>query len=240
MKAFIITPEILVKNILLVTLIFTCALTSAQNNCSQFYISKKGTKTTLHHFNHKNKLTSKTSYQVLDVNTSGTKTNMTMSMELNDAKKDKPIIQSQFKITCDGGTIYLDPESIISPKLFHQYKGMEYSIDGENISIPNTLTVGMQLPDGLVKMSIDAGVMSIDMDIHLKNRKVEAKEMVQTPAGNFECYLISYTNKTTMSMGMSQTYYVKQWVAKGAGLIKQETKKTNGKLMSKSILVKLE
>jgi len=240
MKAIIITPKHLVSKILFIILFLTYTYTSAQNNCSQFYTSKKGTKTTLHHFNQKNKLTSKTSYQVLSVNSAGTKTNMTMSMELNDAKKDKPILQTQFKITCDSGTTYLDPESIISPKLFHQYKGMEYSIDGENISIPNALAIGMQLPDGLVKMSIDAGVMSIDMDIQLKNRKVEAKETLQTPAGNFDCYIISYTNKTSMSMGMSQTYDVKQWVAKGVGLIQQETRKTNGKLLGKSILAKLE
>lgn len=240
MKAIIITPKHLVKKIIFFVFILNSIYINAQNNCSQFYTSKKGTKTTLHHFNHKNKLTSKTSYQVLNMHSSGTKTNMTMGMELKDAKKDKTIVQTQFKITCDGGTTYLDPESIISPKLFHQYKGMEYRIEGENISIPHLLRIGMQLPDGLLKMSIDAGVMSIDMDIHLKNRKVEAKEMVQTPAGSFECYVISYTNITDMTMGMSQTYDVKQWVAKDVGLVQQETRKQNGKLLSKSILAKLE
>ena len=33
---------------------------------------------------------------------------------------------------------------------------------------------------------------SMDMSIKIYNRKVEAKEDITTPAGNFSCYKISY------------------------------------------------
>ncbi|WP_378180503.1 hypothetical protein [Aquimarina sp. SS2-1] len=228
------------NKLILIIAVFVIGSVNAQNNCSPYYPSKEGTTMTMHHFNHKNKLTSKTSYEVLDVNSSGSESKITMNMYLSDAKKQKAITEATFTITCDGGTTSLDPESIISPKLFNQYKDMEYSIEGKGIDIPNSLSVGQQLQDGQVSMSVDAGVMSIDMTVDLKDRKVISKETITTPAGSFDCYLITYTNETSMSMGMKQTFYVKQWITKGIGLVQQETTKTNGKLMSKSILARLQ
>ena len=228
------------KTLYLIFAFFTVSNISAQNNCSQFYPSKSGTKLTIHHYNQKNKLTSETNYEVLNVNSSGSESKITMNMYMSDSKKQKTITEAQFTVTCDGGTTSLDPESIISPKLFNQYKNMEYKIEGKGIDIPNALSVGQKLPDGQVTMSIDAGVMSIDMTIDLKNRKVELKETITTSAGSFDCYLITYTNETSMSMGMKQTFYVKQWIARDVGLVQQETAKSNGKLMSKSVLAELQ
>ncbi|WP_298542342.1 hypothetical protein [uncultured Aquimarina sp.] len=228
------------KTQFLIFTFFCISISYAQNNCSQFYPSKEGTTITMHHFNHKNKLTSKTSYEVLDIDSSGSDSKITMSMYLSDAKKQKKITEAQFTVTCNGGITTLDPESIISPSLFNQYKNMEYSIEGKGIDIPNTLSVGQELPDGQVAMSIDAGVMSIDMTVELKKRKVASKEIITTSAGSFNCYLITYINETNMSMGMKQTSYVKQWIAKDVGLVQQETTKSNGKLLSRSVLARLQ
>ncbi|AXT51842.1 hypothetical protein D1818_13680 [Aquimarina sp. BL5] len=224
----------------IILIIFVLGKLTAQNNCSPFYPSKEGTTLTMHHFNHKNKITSKTSYEVLDINSSGSESKIMMSMYLSDAKKQKKITEAQFTITCDGGTTTLDPESIISPNLFNQYKNMEYSIEGKGIDIPNSLSIGQELADGQVTMSIDAGVMSIDMTVDLKNRKVASEETIITSAGSFNCYLITYINETSMSMGMKQTSYVKQWIAKDVGLVQQETTKSNGKLLSRSVLARLQ
>ncbi|MHA7055577.1 TapB family protein [Aquimarina sp. M1] len=228
------------KRLYIIITILIVSSVTAQNNCSQFYPSKVGTKITMSHYNQKNKLISETNYEVLSINSSGSESSITMNMSVSDSKKKKTITEATFTVTCDGGTTSLDPESIISPQLFDQYKNMEYSIEGKGIDIPNALSVGQQLQDGQVTMSVDAGVMSIDMTIDLKNRKVTSKETITTSAGSFNCYVITYTNTTSMSMGMKQTFYVKQWIAKGVGLVQQETTKTNGKLMSKSILTQLQ
>ncbi|WP_299213213.1 hypothetical protein [uncultured Aquimarina sp.] len=228
------------RTLSIILVILALGKLTAQNNCSQFYPSKEGTTITMHHFNHKNKLTSKTSYEVLDINSSGSESKITMSMYLSDAKKQKKITEAQFTVTCDGGITTLDPESIISPNLFNQYKNMEYRIEGNGIDIPNSLSVGQELPDGQVTMSVDAGVMSIDMTVDLKKRKVASTEIITTSAGSFNCYLITYINETNMSMGMKQTSYVKQWIAKDVGLVQQETTKSNGKLLSRSVLARLQ
>ncbi|SEK73414.1 hypothetical protein SAMN04487910_0976 [Aquimarina amphilecti] len=227
------------KNIFYLIVLITITI-NAQNNCSQFYPSKEGTKITIQHFNKKNKLTSETNYEVLEVNSSGSDSKIKMNMSVNDSKKQKIIAETQFTAICNGGTTTLDPESIISPGLFKQYKDMEYSIEGIGIDIPNSISVGQQLPDGQVTMSVDAGIMSIDMTVDLKKRKVESKERVTTSAGSFDCYVITYINETNMSMGMKQIFHVKQWVSKGVGLVQQETTKANGKLLSKSVLSRIQ
>ncbi|WP_405208754.1 hypothetical protein [Aquimarina sp. LLG6339-5] len=228
------------KTLLLIFAIFITTSSISQNDCSQFYPSKVGTKITMHHFNKKNKLTSETNYEVLEVSSSGSDSKIKMNMSMNDSKKQKIITETQFIAICDGETTRLDPESIISPGLFKQYKDMEYSIKGTGIDIPNSISIGQELPDGHVTMSVDAGVMSIDMTVDLKKRKVASKETISTSAGSFDCYVITYINETNMSMGMKQTFYVKQWISKGVGLVQQETTKSNGKLLSKSVLAKLQ
>lgn len=211
----------------------------AQNNCSPYYPSKKGTEITLHHFNHKDKLTSKTNYKIVDINSTNSGATISIQMSMTDAKKKKTITDTQFSIECKDGVTSIDPETIISPQLYKQYQNMDYTIQGKGIDIPNSLTVGQQLEDGYVSMSIDAGVMSIDMKVDLLNREVQSKETITTSAGSFDCYLISYTNEVTMSMGMKQTFMVKQWISKNVGLVQQETTKPNGKLVSKSVLAAL-
>ena len=227
------------KTILLFFTLSFVSVINAQNNCSQFYLTKKGTKATIHHYNQKDKLTSKTTYQVIDINSSGSDTKITMGLSMKEGKKDKVITEAQFDITCDGGTTHLDPQSIISPKILDQYKEMEYTIEGDNISIPNSLSVGQKLKDGHIAMAINAGVISLDIKIDIADRKVEAKETITTSAGSFDCYVISYTNNMNMSMGVSHTYHIREWIAKEVGMVQQETKKTNGKLVGKSILQQL-
>ncbi|MBW1294016.1 TapB family protein [Aquimarina litoralis] len=224
------------KTQFLIFTFFCISISYAQSNCSPYYPSKIGTKIKMHHFNNKNKLVSETNYKVVDVNSSEKESKIVIAMEVEDAKKKKNITQSKFTIICKEGITFIDPETIISPQLYKQYQNMDYSIKGEGIDIPNSLVVGQQLKDGQVSMSIDAGVMSIEMTVDLKNREVQSRETITTSAGSFDCFLITYTNETTMSMGMKQTFLVKQWISKNVGLVQQETTKPNGKLLSKSIL----
>ena len=117
---------------------------------------------------------------------------------------------------------------------------MEYTISGENITIPNTLEVDQELPDGHVTMSVEVGAMEINMTITLEDRKIEKKEQITTAAGSFDCYVITYINTIELNLGITQTFLVKQWVSKGVGLVQQETKKPNGKFVSKTILAEME
>ena len=217
------------KKIVILLVVLVTLPISAQQSCSPFYPSIEGQTYVVHQFNRKNKLSTITEHTITD-KTAGT---INLAMRLKNERGEE-IISGAFKVNCEDGETKLDPEALMSPGLRDQYKSMEYTILGNGLTYPKTLNVGQTLPDGEILMKVDAGIMSMTIEITMTNRKVEREEKVITPAGTFDCYVITYTN--TLKMGATQTNYTTQWIAKGVGMVKEETRKTNGKLVTKSIL----
>ena len=79
--------------------------------------------------------------------------------------------------------------------------------------------------------------MSMDMDI--TNRKVEGKESVTTPAGTFECYKISYDMFSKMSI-MKMNFKNIEYLSENSGVVRTESYRSNGSLMSYTVLTKYE
>ncbi|WP_128755310.1 TapB family protein [Aquimarina sediminis] len=219
----------------LIAILMIQTVAAQNNNCSKFYASQEGKTLTIHQYDKRERLEIISQYKVTKVENTGEQSIITISMNLADGRNNKHIISSSFKARCSGKTTRLDPESFIAPGILDQYNDMEYSITGDDISFPNSLTVGQELPNASVQMSVNAGIMNINMTTTMQNRKVIEKEQVTTPAGTFDCYVITYTN--VLTMGMTKTLHSKQWIAEGVGMVKEETRKANGRLVTKSVLV---
>lgn len=218
----------------LIAILALTSVSAQNNNCSKFYASQEGKKLIIHQYDKKERLSTISEFKVTDVKNTATQSVITIAMNLKDGKNNKSIVTSSFKARCSGKTTRLDPESFIAPGILDQYNNMEYSIRGDDISFPNSLTIDQELPNASVHMSVNAGIMNINITTSMLNRKVIAQEQVTTPAGTFDCYVITYTNELTM--GMTTTQHSKQWIAEGVGMVKEETRKANGKLITKSIL----
>ena len=54
-------------------------------------------------------------------------------------------------------------------------------------------------------------------------------------AGTFDCYVIYSETKTKMMMA-NKTFPSRTWLAKGVGMVKQESYNKNGKLMGSMVL----
>lgn len=206
-----------------------CISSYAQSNCSSFYQTQQGKKHVIHQLDKRENLDNIIEYTVLQA----TPSELTMLASVKD-KRGRDIVESTFKAICSGGVTRLDPASIMSAQL-QQYEGMEYSITGDDIFFPNTLSVGQSLPDATVTMTVDAGMMNITTTVTMTNRTVERQESITTPAGTFECYLVTYSNNLRMG-ALNKTYSCKQWISRGVGMVQEETRKPNGNLMTKSIL----
>lgn len=95
---------------------------------------------------------------------------------------------------------------------------------------------------------------SIDVKAKTRNRKVEAFEQVETPAGTFDCYKISYellipsaydTYSVTVIDGMvssesvtppADVYKFADWISPKVGLVKREKYNNRGKIEEVMIL----
>lgn len=216
------------KTFLIALAVLVITPMTAQDSCSQFYPTEEGKTHIIHQLDKRERLSTIVEYTVTEASSRG----LTIGMKLKD-KREKLITEASFKAICDGGTTRLDPASIMSAQM-QQYEGMEYSITGDDIFFPNELALEQTLPDASVTMKVDAGMMNITSTVTMTDRKVERKESVTTPAGTFDCYVITYTN--TLQMGLSRTMHTTQWIAQGVGMVQEETRKSNGNLITKSIL----
>jgi hypothetical protein len=186
--------------------------------------------------NKKGKTEGVTDYSITNVENSGGVTTATMKMKFTD-EKGKEIMISDYKMSCKGGSVKIDYNSLVPSNMMKQYTdmGVEMDISGTDIELPNNLSVGQDLADANVAMTIKMTGMKMTVKVDQINRKVEKKESITSPAGTFECFVLTQDN-ISETMGAKQTMQSKLWLAEGVGMVKQETYNKKGELMNKSEL----
>ena len=221
------------KNVLILLISFlSIGYTNAQN-CSKFYPFEDGTTIQITSYDRKGKVAATVDNTVLGVSESqGTETATIEAVVKDD--KGKLIATSNYNISCTGNIVSVDFKSLMSPQIFEQFGEMDYEVTGTDLQIPNDIRVGQELPDANMDMAINMGGINMNMNVTMKDRKVIGQEEVTTPAGTFNCFVISYN--LDMKMGMNQKGSAKQWIAEGVGMVKQEDYNKSGKVTSSSLL----
>lgn len=217
------------KITVLICLLLMSFLASSQNACKAYYPFEKGTKFEITNYNKKGKKEGVINYEVTSVEGNVA----TIKTEIFDAK-GKEITTTSYQITCEGNYISIDFKSLMNPDMFKQYKDMDMDITGTNIELPNDLQIGQTLKDANMTMAINMGGMKMNMKIDMLNRTVDKKESITTPAGTFDCFALSYDSE--MKMGMKMKFTIKEWIAEGVGMVRNESYNKNGKLMGYSEL----
>jgi hypothetical protein len=189
-------------------------------------------------YDKKDKVEGVTDYVVSNVENDGGNTMATMKLTYTD-DKGKNVIESDYNITCTGNGVKIDYESLFPSEMKKQYEdmGMDMEITGTDIEIPNDLSAGQTLDDANISVSMDMGAMKMKINVDTFDRKVEKIESVTTPAGTFDCYLITEKSKSKVMMANVEMSN-KLWISEGVGMIKQESYGKNGKLMSRMELTK--
>ena len=224
------------RTLILIYSLFLVSSTALSQNCSKYYPMEEGTSFQYTMTNKKGKTEGITDYSITNVENSGGVTTATMNMKFTD-EKGKEIFVSDYKLSCTGDVVKIDYNSLVPAQMMKQYTdmGMEMEISGTDIELPNNLSVGQGLDDANVAISIKMTGMNMNIKVDQLNRIVEKKESVTTPAGTYECYVITQDN-VSETMGVKQTMQSKLWLAEGVGMVKQETYNKKGDLMSKSEL----
>jgi len=206
----------------------------AQNDCSKFYPFTKGTSFQITSYNKKGKTVAVSNYAVQKIQKINNAKVATISVSLKD-NKGKEIGSSSYHITCTGNEVSVDYNSLMNSELFKQFKNMKYKISGKNLIIPNTLSTGQSLPDAGIEIKVNMGGFNMHITNSELNRKVIDKEKISTPAGTFNCFVITYTSKMKSTM-VNRIGKGKQWIAKGVGLVKEEDYNRKGSLVNSSVL----
>lgn len=228
---------------LFVGLFTASGFTPADDTCKNFYPMEEGKKFELTHYNPKDKAESRAEYEVIETSQTASSTTATIRMKGFD-KKDKPAFDGDFQVTCEDGVFKVDIRSMLSTAQLEQLESMEdmeVSVESNDLEIPSAVEVGDQLKDGSINIAVKAaagGMTMMNMTTTIKERKVTAREKMTTPAGAFDCMVItSVVDSKTGFMNFS--YETKEWLAEDVGLVRSETYR-KGKLEGYTLLTKME
>ena len=199
-------------------------------SCSQFINAVNGKKLVYNNLDAKGKEQSKIIY------TSTKKDASTVSNHTEIINKDgKSLGASDSEIKCSGDVISIDMKSFVPPSSSKQFSNMQVQGDAKYLVYPLNLSVGQTLGDGTMTMNItNDGRPMGDFQMEITNRKVEQAETINSAAGNFDCFRISYDTMVKMKMagiGFPIHMHVVEWFSsKIARPVKSETYTKNGKL----------
>ncbi len=209
--------------------------------CRFFYPTEIGNTLEYTFYNKKGREDSYQTQKVVDKKIEDGATVVSIEATSLTGKKDEEIT-TNFDVKCDDGKFYMNMKDFTSSVNYEQYEGspdMDVVVNSDELLYPSDMTVGQTLPDGNVEIAVMAnGMKMFGSTITIKDRKVEAKETIETPAGSFECLKVTSTvvTKSVMSIETSTI----QWLAEDVGVVKTETLSKKGKLVGYQLLTGIE
>jgi len=222
----------------LITLIaFT--VTNAQN-CNQYFPLVEGIAFEQTNYNSKDKIQSVSNHKIISVSEINNGIEAKLKANIKDGKS-KDLSSMDYVIKCQNGNLMVDLKSIIPTGQLSQYEGMEMDISEGYANFPPNAKVGDKLDDVTITIKISSsGIAMMTMDIIISDRFITKSEKITTPAGSYECLVL--TQNSTVKMGgmmpMTRKSSSKEWIAKNIGLVKSEQYNKNNKLESYTLLTK--
>ena len=153
-------------------------------------------------------------------------------------KNGDRLVAGDAKVSCNGDAFIMDISSMLPPNIQGMGNG-EVELEGDGFHLPFNLKAGDELPDSKNTVHMSMGPVNMHIPFEMTNVKVEGVEEVDTPAGTFEAYKISYDTYTKAAI-VKVYGSVVNWYAKGVGNIKTETYDKKGRLISTQELTKFE
>lgn len=204
--------------------------------CNPYFVLNEGVKWEVRYYDAKGKVQYTNRYQVSSLSESGNGYKADIELKVNN-KDNEEVFTQAFNVACNDGTLYYDMKQFMPQQSQGKLKDFKVEYNGENLQYPNVLNVGDELEETqmLITMTSESMSINLDMIVKITDRKVEAKEIVTTPAGKFECYKIT-SIMTSESGGIIETESI-EWVALGQGIIKTEVYIPNGSMVHYSEMI---
>lgn len=200
---------------------------------------KEGASFTRETYDNKGKVTGIIKQKVLNVESEGNSVKASVNSELYD-KNNELQSKSEYTMKCEEGSFYIDMKAFLAPENMKAFKNMEVTGKGDFLVFPAEMEAGATLPDGTLQMNIkNNGSDFAEVQMIITNRKVDAVEKINTPAGDFVCYKIRYDYEMIMkTLGIPLTFkgMATDWYNNSVGSVRSESYNKKGKMTSYSML----
>lgn len=225
------------KTLLLYIALLTTAITAfAQTDCRPYVPTEEGSTWEITNYNARGKVEGRIVYTLLEKETNGDQITFKVENTYYD-KKDKEIFTNTFEAQCIDGEFILDMTYKMDGASMGAYENMDVTIDASEFELPDfDAAPGTQLEDATMKVTI--GDLGINMQVLIDNRLVTAQENITTPAGSFDCVVLSQDTSTKLLLNVRASS--KEWYAENIGMVRSESYNKRGKMTGYSELTKFE
>lgn len=211
-------------------------------DCSTYFPFEEGKTWEMSNYNKKGKLEGTSLNTVTKVSEVSEGTKASVSIKMADAKKKDEEVELVYDMTCAGDKVMVSMNMFLPAEQMEQmnaYEDMEVTMDMEDMTFPNDLSVGQELKDCSMTMEVSAsGIKVMSSTTKITDRKVLDKLIVTTAAGDFECFKITQTTEVSAGF-ISREYTSISYISKGVGVVKSESYDKKGNLDSYSELSKI-
>ncbi len=209
-------------------------LTEAQE-CRLYFTDETGVIREMKSYDQRDRLQSVTRHEIIDRVERGDDITLTVRASYLDEDEEE-FYNVDLELVCEDGIFKFDMKNFLDPETMAGYEEMGIEVTADDLHYPARMNVGDNLPDASIQMVITSNGMTIlTTTVSLTDRKVEAMEKVETEAGVFNCYKISY-NTGTKAGFINVSGSAVEWVADGVGVVRNENYNRRGRLTGYSVL----
>jgi len=215
--------------------------------CGQMVLFDEGTVIEGHSVSPNGTETNKQKSTVTKVSRQGS--GLVAEVTMESGSKEKGIKPFTARYVCTGSALLVDMTS-----LFSNFEKDGVSMKGDPIQFPLRVKVGDNLPDASYFFTISQFAKAMKITTFIKNRKIESKETITTPAGSFDAFKVTadvdaeselegadekvQNMLKAMKAKMPKQSFV-MWYTPKVGIVKVEMY-SNGKLINSSEITSIK
>lgn len=216
-----------IYNPLFVLLAILMSIHANGQDCSKYYPLTVGTKYEITSYDKKGKAESVCTNEV----TAFSDNRATVNSSVLILKDSVETLKAQLHFTCTDDGITIDLNDMLEEQMKSESSGDDVIVEITGIDqvLPNELSEGQSLPDAKTDILIKSESIKMEFYVNNTNMKVGGKETLTTPAGTFDCVVITADVEAKIFF-IHKNGIQKTWIAEGVGLVKEENYNRKGKL----------
>jgi len=229
------------KSLLLFLLSLCCVTPALAQGCKGFYYLLNNAEIEMTVYDGSGAAVGKTIYKINNVHKDGGSTASDFSNTYYD-KNNKPMTTGAGHFKCSGNSAAIDMKMSIPAMPGMSETKIEGNTNATFLDYPAHMQVGQELSGGSYEMKSSVKGMEMVFRYKIHHRKVTGREKVTTPAGSWDCYVISYDldfQMTMMNKVVPMTFSAVEWFAPDFGPVKTASSK-EGKKMGGTLITGLK
>lgn len=199
---------------------------SVAQNCASYPIFQNNKTITWGNFTKRGDANGSIIFKTSNVNQKSGSVTATVKAEVFD-KRHKSINSTINSVKCENGIVMMDMRFYLPQQQSEQFNRVGAQSKNVYLEYPANMKTGDQLKDGSFDITVDNNGLKQKMDMLISNRVITGMDNVVTPAGEWNCFVITYQVKINIQTGpiaIPLSFEATEWFSPAFGIVKTENK----------------